>query len=216
MRIRQLLIIGIFALFSRATAQCVSKPTCAVLGFVNQVDNSEWQDARVGMGVRALLAQSLSETDLFSLVEEKPAMKARIEEIAKSTWLNEKSAADKATAEMKNAGAEFIACGKIFHFGKPRKRASFGPAHFARDEVEIKIEVTLSPLNGKKKITAIGTGMAATTAVTGLFTFHDENLDADKSMVGIATRKAIDDAVKEVALRYRKEYKIVNPEKAAQ
>lgn len=59
-----------------------------------------------------------------------------------------------------------------------------------------------------KEISANGAGKAATTAASGIFTFHGENLEVDASMVGIATRKAIDAAVAEIVKKYRKIYKI--------
>lgn len=206
--------IGFFVFFAGITiaaAQDSPKPSCAVVGFINQVENKDWYDGRVGMGVRSMLAQSLFETGLFSLLEEKPDIKAKIEEAAKAVWLDKtgsSTALDGAAAFGKQAGAKFIASGKVFHFGKPRTRASVGPAHFESDEVEIKIEVTLTNTADNKAITAIGSGKAKTTATSGLFTFHGENLDADASMVGTATRKAIEAAVAEIAKKYRKVYKI--------
>jgi hypothetical protein len=190
-------------------AQDAQKPSCAGIGFVNQVENRDWHDGRVGMGVRSMLAQSLFETGLFTLLEEKPDIKAKIEEAAKAAWLDKTGKAlGNASVFGKQTGATFIASGRVFHFGKPRTRASVGPAHFESDEVEIKIEVTLTSTAGNKAILAIGSGKAKTTATSGLFTYHGENLDADASMVGIATRKAIDAAVAEVAKKYRKVYKI--------
>jgi hypothetical protein len=197
----------LFAGLNVALAQDRQKPSCAVIGFINQVENKDWHDGRVGMGVRSILAQSLFETGLFSLLEEKPDVKAKIEEAAKAVWLD-KSGLDGAAAFGRQSGAKFIASGKVFHFGKPRTRASVGPAHFESDEVEIKIEVTLTSAADNKAITAIGSGKAKTTATSGLFTYHGENLDADASMVGTATRKSIDAAVAEIAKKYRKAYKI--------
>jgi hypothetical protein len=197
-----------FAIVS--AAQEAPLPSCAVIGFVNEVNNPEWRDGRVGMGVRALLAQSVAETNDFTLLEEKAAIKAKLEDCAKAAWLSDKkeSPLDTAAAAMKSAGAAFIASGKVFYFGKPRTRASVGPAHFASDEVEIKIEVTLADARSGKKLSAIGSGKAATTAVTGIFSFHGENLDANASMVGTATKKAVDAAVAEIDKKYRKAHKI--------
>jgi hypothetical protein len=53
----------------------------------------------------------------------------------------------------------------------------------------------------------VGSGKARTKAVSGLFTYHGENLDTDASMVGTATKKAIDDAIAEIVKKYRKTYK---------
>jgi curli biogenesis system outer membrane secretion channel CsgG len=191
-------------------AQTSGNPGLAVTGFTNKVDHKEWQDARVGMGVRAMLSQALAETGLFTLLEEKPEIKAQLEEIARNAWSGKQGedALGKAMDQMKVAGARFIASGKVFYFGKPRTRASVGPAHFASDEVVIKIEVTLAAVSTGKKITAIGSGKAKTTAAAGLFTYHGENLDADASMAGTATKKAIDDAVGEIVKKYKKAYKV--------
>lgn len=203
----------VIAVFMIACAQDTQKPLCAVLGFLNEIENQEWRDARVGMGVRAMLSQALFESRCFALLEEKEEIKGRLRTFAQNAWLGENGAAtiDSAAMEMKNAGAHFVASGRVYYFGRPRTRASVGPAHFSSNEVEIKIEVTLASIKDGKKIKAIGTGKAATTALAGLFTFHDENLDADKSMAGTATRKAIDNAVAEVIKKYRKAYKIPAP-----
>jgi curli biogenesis system outer membrane secretion channel CsgG len=202
--------IGLLSSLVIGAAPDAQKPLCAVTGFTNQVDHKDWQDARVGMGVRAMLSQSLAETGLFTLLEEKPEIKAQLEEIAKNAWSAKKgeSQLESASVEMKKAGAQFVASGKIFYFGKPRTRASVGPAHFASEEVVIKLEIVLTDAGNGKKITALGSGKAKTMAASGLFTFHGENLDADASMVGTATRKAIDAAVAEVNKKYKKLYKV--------
>ncbi|MBN1129850.1 MAG: hypothetical protein JXA71_12735 [Chitinispirillaceae bacterium] len=184
------------------------KPACAVIGFVNQVKHKEWKDARVGMGVRAMLSQAVAETGLFVLLEEKAEIKERLEEIARNAWASGKDDEpfESAAAELRQKGARFIASGRVFYFGKPRTRASVGPAHLARDEVVIKLEVELYDEARGKSITAVGSGKAKTTAASGLFTYHGENLDADASMVGTATKKAIDDAVADIVKKYRKKY----------
>ncbi len=211
MRFKKALVLFVFA--GLAVAQGTQAPSCAVVGFLNEIENQDWRDGRVGLGVCAMLSQALFESRCFTLLDEKAEIKGRLQEIAKSAWLGRKGGAtlDSAAMEMKKAGARFMASGRVYYFGKPRTRASVGPAHFSGDEVEIKIEVTLLSISDGKRISAIGTGKAKTTALSGLFTFHDENLDADKSMVGTATRKAIDAAVAEITKKYRKAYKPAIP-----
>jgi curli biogenesis system outer membrane secretion channel CsgG len=210
MRSTTIFAVAVFGFVFAAGAQDASKPSCAVTGFINQVDNKDWHDGRVGLGVRAMLAQSFFETGNFAMLEENPEIKGRLEDLSKAAWLDEAQSKllDTAAAVVKSSGAAFIASGKVFYFGKPRTRASLGPAHFESDEVVIKIEVTLADARSGKKMTAIGNGKAATTATTGLFTFHGENLDADASMVGTATKKAIDDAVGDITKKYKKVYKV--------
>lgn len=202
--------LALFVVIHPAAAAESALPLLAVTGFLNQVDHADWQDGRVGMGVRAMLSQALAEAGLFALLEEKPEIKAQLEDIAKAAWSGNKGeeALGKAADQMKTAGARFVASGKVFYFGKPRTRASVGPAHFASDEVVIKIEVVLTDAANGKKNSAIGSGKAKTTAASGLFSYHGENLDADASMVGTATKKAIDDAVGEIMKKYRKAYKV--------
>ena len=198
------------ALFAAvAFAQAAVKPSCAVVGFVNELKNTDWKDARVGMGVRLMLSQSLAETGLFSFVEEKPGMKEKVEALSKALWAQQGGTTlESAQALGRESGAAFTASGKVFFFGKPRTKASVGPAHFQKDEVEIRVEVTLTDMKTGKSIVEIGKGVAATTAASGLFTFHEERLDVDASLVGTATRKAIDHAVGEVVKKYRKRYTI--------
>lgn len=204
------LVVSIAGFSLLAETRVTAGPTLAVTGFINQVDHNEWKDARVGMGMRAMLSQVLAETGPFTLLEEKLEIKAQLEEIARTSWSSSKGkdALKEAAETIKKKGARFIASGKVFYFGKPRTRASVGPAHFASDEVVIKIEVTLTDVSKGKKISAVGSGKAKTTAASGLFSYHGENLDADASMVGTATKKAVDDAVAEIMKKFRKSYKI--------
>jgi hypothetical protein len=201
-------LLWLLAVAAFATAGEPADSACAVAGFVNAVDHKEWQDARVGMGVRAMLAQAVSATGLFALVEEKPEIKAKLEQIARNAWTGKDGTKllESASVELRQGGARFMASGKVCYFGRPRTRASVGPLHFASEEVEITLEVTLTDMVKGKKMTALGKGKAVTTASSGIFTFHGENLDADASMVGTATRKAVDAAVAEIAKKYRKVY----------
>jgi curli biogenesis system outer membrane secretion channel CsgG len=204
MRIALLLfvLLGIQVIFSENTA----KSTCAVAGFVNEIDNDEWHDFRVGLGLNALLSQALYESGNFVMIEEKEFVKIHLDELRKKMWLDRKNEKmlDSAIGFINGAGAQFIVTGKVFYFGKPRTRAQVGPAHFASDEIEIKIEITL--LNGanNKKITAVGTGKASTKAATALFTFHESGIDTEQSMIGTATREAIVSAVETVIKKTNK------------
>lgn len=206
-RIAVLLAAAVSIAFSGSSPQ--REPlSCAVTGFLNEVSNDEWQDARVGMGVRAMLSESLYETGLFSLIEEKDEVRTALLPVIKDVWMKKKGKKEleKAADLLKKQGARFIAGGRIYYFGKPRTRASVGPVHFASDEVVIKIEVVIEDTEKRKKLKAIGTGTAKTSAKTVLFTFHGDRLDADKSMVATATKKAIDEAVKELAAKVQKKY----------
>lgn len=184
-------------------------PVCAVVGFVNELKDEQWRDARIGMGVRAMLTQAIHETGLFGMLEEKEAVTMALDKLVDRNWKEKKDkrVSKETIAMLASEGAGFIASGRVYYFGKPRTRTSVGPVHISSDEVILKLEVKLYDIEKKKTIAAIGSGKAKTTATSALFTFHGEKLDADKSMVATATRKAITLAVDEIMKKYRKEYK---------
>lgn len=210
MQLRKLILCILTGLIPSGTVSAAEQPVCAVVGFVNELKNEQWQDARVGMGVRAMLAQSLHETGLFRMLDEKDEVAQALSEISGRAWTENGGGkqVDKAVKVVAAEGARFVVSGRIFYFGKPRTKASVGPMHFSSNEVLIKLEVQLYDVKRKKKLKAIGVGKAKTTASSALFTFHDDRLDADKTMVATATRKAIATAVDEVVKRYRKKYKV--------
>jgi curli biogenesis system outer membrane secretion channel CsgG len=207
-KIAEILIIT--GMLSGVFAESAGTPSCAVVGFVNELRHEAWRDARVGMGVRAMLTQSLHQTGLFTLLEEKDDVRASLAAVREKAWMEKKGGKylDVAADVLKKQGARFTAIGRVYYFGKPRTKASVGPVHLASDEVIIKIEVTLIDAIKGNNLTAAGSGNARTTATSALFTFHGEHLDADQSMVATATKKAIDEAVEHLAKQYRKKYRI--------
>jgi hypothetical protein len=210
MKLLKLTLCILTGLIPAVTVSGVERPVCAVVGFVNELKNEQWRDARVGMGVRAMLAQSLHGSGLFRMLDEKDEIAQVLGDISGRAWKEKRGGKeiDKAVKTVAAEGARFVASGRIFYFGKPRAKASVGPMHFSSDEVLIKLEVQLYDVQKKKKLKAIGVGKAKTTASSALFTFHDDRLDADKTMVATATRKAITAAVDEVIKRYREKYKV--------
>jgi len=197
------------SVFAQDSSEKKELPVCAVVGFVNELKNDQWRDARVGMGVRAMLTQAIHETGLFRMLEEKEVVADALDKIVDRNWKgnSDKKKSKETIVLLTSEGARFIASGRVYYFGKPRTRASVGPVHIASDEVVLKLEVKLYDTHKKKTLSAVGTGKAKTTASSTFFTFHGESLDTDKSMVATATRKAIGEAVTEIVKKYRKKYK---------
>ncbi|MBD3421997.1 MAG: hypothetical protein GF398_17940 [Chitinivibrionales bacterium] len=186
------------------------KPTLTVIGFTNELEDSSWRDARIGLGLRTMLAEQLFASGEFALVEEKQEIRDKIKETAALLWAFD-GKSKKAEKMIESSGAadntNFITRGRVFYFGRPRDRASLGPMQLTRDAVVIKVEVTLQDRAKKKSYTVVGKGVSTKTAASALFTFHEERLELDKTNVGNATKAALEMAVAKLVKIYRKKYR---------
>ena len=183
--------------------------TIVIIGLSNEVKNKEWQDNRIGMGLRVVLSQLFFESGEFAMLEEKPEIRKKLNDFAHDIWALNKSGYNfkKDIENTKDLGADFIAYGKIFYFGKPKSKFSFGPMHLNRNSVVIKVEVTLEDLKTGKKIKEKGKGVSTTTASSALFQFREDNVELDKTNIGNATKDALSGAVVKVLKKFRKKYK---------
>lgn len=183
-------------------------PVLAVIGMSNEVANEDWRDARVGLGLRIILAQLFFDQGVFEMVEEKPEVRARLQEISQRVWLLNEKGHDFSPeiAALAQEGPRFVTYGKVFYFGRPRSKASLGPVHLNRNSVVIKVEVTLEDLETGRKLTARGKGVSTTTASSAIFSYREDNVDLDKTNVGNATKEALDVAVRSIMKRYHKKY----------
>ena len=187
----------------------VPLPTIAVIGMSNEVENEEWQDERVGLGLRVILSQLFFDSGEFNMLEEKSDIRKKLNEFASAIWtMNEKDYDFNQTIDsLAIFDADFAAYGRVIYFGKPRSKMSFGPMHMNKRTVIIKVEVILEDLATGKKIKENEEGKSSTKAGSVLFQFREDNVEWDKTNIGNAIQKALNKAVEKVMKKYKKEYR---------
>jgi hypothetical protein len=172
------------------------KPTLAVIGMANQVEDENWRDARVGLGLRNVLAELFFDTGRFSLIEEKPEIRRRLDKFSEGLWQLGKSAdMDRIVERIGILESDFVAYGKVTYFGKPKTKLSFGPMHMQRNAVVIEVLVTLLNLQSGKTYQEEGKGVSRTVVGSTLFQFREDHVELDKTNVGNAVREALEEAV---------------------
>lgn len=175
--------------------QYSEKYNVAVLGFENDIGNKEWEDNRIGFGLRVKLSEILYETNRFEMIEEKSEIKQKLEEISKLMWLSK-------DIDYKNYikldEIDYIAYGKVYYFGKPRRNASIGLVQLNKNITEIKVEITLENVKTGKKISEKGFGKAEVESNSIIFTYNEERAEFDKTTVGIATEQALKEALNNI------------------
>jgi hypothetical protein len=184
-------------------------PVIAVIGMSNEVENEEWKDARVGMGLRIILSQLFFESGHFWMMEEKKEIKEKLNELSTGIWAMNQEDYDfeDDIKEIAQFEPDFVAYGKVYYFGRPRSRASFGPVHMNKNSVKIKVEVALKDMKRGKTIKEKGEGKSSTTAGSAIFQYREDNVELDKTNVGNATKDALAEAVEKIMKEYEKKYK---------
>ena len=194
---KRLLLFSSIFLFIGFHPAIAQKPSLAVLGVVNQIEDEAWRDARVGMGVRAVLVELMSESDQFTLLEERVEIRERLQTLSEGVWKlsEDESPADAAAKDLEVLRPDYFLFGRVVYFGRPRSQASIGFFHRNVRTTQIEVEVTLADRRTQKQIKRRGKGNSRTAANSAVFAFNERGVDFDKSNVGIATREALEDAV---------------------
>ena len=183
-----------------------AQPNLAVIGISNEEKNEDWRDARIGMGLRIILAQLFANTAEFTLVEEKGEMRTRLNNLGSAIWARNEPGYDfhSNVDTLRGFDARFIAYGKVFYFGKPRSKANLGPLHTNKNSVVIKVEIILEDTQTGKQLVGRGRGVSSTTANSAIFSYREDNVELDKTNIGNATKDALGVAVKAIMKRYEK------------
>ncbi|OGC05374.1 hypothetical protein A2V82_05955 [candidate division KSB1 bacterium RBG_16_48_16] len=175
------------------------KPTLAVIGMANQVEDENWRDARVGLGLRNVLAELFFDTGRFTLIEEKPDIRRRLDKFSQGLWqLGNNADFERIIERIGVLDADFIAYGKVTYFGKPKTKLSFGPMHIQRNAVVIEVDVTLMDLKSGKAYRQEGDGLSRTVVGSALFQFREDHVELDQTNVGNAVREALEEAVNKI------------------
>lgn len=186
-----------------AVARQASPPaidSLVVIGLTNEVKDASWRDARVGMGLRNVLAELFFDTGRFVLLEDQPEIQQRLGALAEAAWALEAKKYDfrSEVDSVRTLASGYVAYGRVFYFGRPRSKVSFGPIHAHSQTVLIRVEVTLEEVKTGERIRERGEGKAKTVAKTAIFSFREQAVELDKTNVGTATRRALHEAVEKV------------------
>ncbi|MDX1546275.1 MAG: hypothetical protein R3247_04770 [Rhodothermales bacterium] len=203
------LLLALLVLLCAAArpAPAQDRPALAVVGLASEVRDDAWDDARVGLGLRNVLAELFYEAGAFTLLEDRPEVMRRLDAMAERAWaLDDADSAFRDAADSLRAFApDFVAYGRVLYFGRPRSRASLGPLHANTQTVEIRVEVTLEEAAAGTRYTKKGVGKTRTRARSAIFTYREDAVELDKTAVGTATREALQEAVARVMKAYAKD-----------
>ncbi len=179
-----------------------------VIGLTNEVKDPSWHDARVGMGLRNVLAELFFDTGRFVLLEDQPEIQQRLDALAEAAWALEAKKYDfrSEVDSVRTLASGYVAYGRVFYFGRPRSKVSLGPLHAHSRTVLIRVEVTLEEVKTGERIRARGEGKAKTVAKTAIFSFREEAVELDKTNVGTATRRALREAVEKVMEAFARQH----------
>ena len=186
-----------------AVARQASPPaidSLVVIGLTNAVKDASWRDARVGMGLRNVLAELFFDTGRFVLLEDQPEIQQRLGALAEAAWALEAKKYDfrSEVDSVRTLASGYVAYGRVFYFGRPRSKVSFGPIHSHSRTGLIRVDGTLEEVKTCERIRERGEGKAKTVAKTAIFSFREEAVELDKTNVGTATRRALREAVEKV------------------
>lgn len=100
-------------------------PTVLVLGLGHELDEPEWRDHRLGMGLRGRLAQMLADSGAFRTLEERELVPS-VREAVGGYWLRERDAggADDLQRLHRDTGARWVAHGSLERVGVTRDRVT--------------------------------------------------------------------------------------------
>lgn len=182
------------------------KKSLLVVGVTNAIKDETWQDRRIGFGLTNLIAESLFDSGLFLLLEEKDEIRESLRNIREKLWMLSEDAVQlqQAADTAIVAGAEVVAYGRVVSMKTPTTRVSMGPFHSREKTTEIKVEVFLRDLKSNTIYSADGAGKAKTKATSVIFEYREDRAEVnfDKTTVGQATKEAVAAAVKKVLKDY--------------
>jgi hypothetical protein len=189
-----------------AVAPRVEAPALMVVGFTTAVKLEAWQDARLGFGLSAALADTLYGSGRFRLLEEKAEVRQRMRDLGARLWAEpgrqtELHADALAVLEANESRPRWIASGRVVRFGTSTTRASLGPLQQAQRGFTVQVEVTLEDLATGRTVRASAEGHAARTATSAFFSVRDDRVLFDATGVGKATLDALHGAVAELLSR---------------
>jgi len=158
----------------------------------------ELADKRVGWGLYNRIIDSFYETGKFEFLEEKEDIMKRVMQQWKLSEMGLVVEEEK-IEEIKLSAPEYLVYAEVYDFGISHEENIKGVKSKQENTTVIGVQIRLVNVNNAKYIPASGMGEAKSTAET---TWVKAELEFDSTTVGIASQKAIDEAVKKLLIRF--------------
>jgi len=186
----------------QANAVDTVKKRLTVIGVRNEIDRPEWNNQLIGYGLSNLLLQRLFDSGHYVAIEDNPEIVDKIQHLIKSQWQKQASfySPDDADRIAMDIGSEVVAYAKVIKFSTKRRRGFAGPLSGAKTKVIVELEVSLKERGLPAKV-ARGKGEASTKSVGAFFMIREDIVYFDKTTVGKAAHKAIDNAINGLGIK---------------
>ncbi|HEY3330949.1 MAG TPA: hypothetical protein VGK19_13060 [Capsulimonadaceae bacterium] len=180
-----------------------TRPSLVVLGIASTGKSKEWREGLAGFGIENWVAQALYDCGKYRLMEQRPDVLATYQPKLADTY-------DLAAMERKKdlqplceaLKADVIVVGKVVATWPERSRAFVGIISNDTRDTVIKVDVCLYDMRTGKSLKASGTGKAGHSS-HAFVADRPGGLAFDPETVGIATNKAVEDAVSKLVPEYR-------------
>ena len=179
------------------------QPTLLVLGFQTDLDKKDWQERRLGMGIRGRLTQMCADSRAFTMVEEKDLAPA-LRDALGGYWLKEKSAAELRDLPRlhRETGADWIAYGALREVGVTRDRVQ-GLVGGQRWAYRVKVSFCLDGPQGQS-LCQDGTGRSTTAAIGAVVEYRGNDVSWDQAGPAQAVDRALVDAFNQLMPRWER------------
>ena len=170
--------------------------TLAVIGVSNRVKDDRWKDLRVGFGLKGMLIESLSDSGRFRLMEEKPEIRERLGLTVENVWPKGVVYSQERLAEIaESLEADLLVYATVKSFNNPSSNTSIGFVSRKTTTAKLRVEVCLYERHTQELICKTGKGGAKFVADGILVQYQDDGQLSTQSLIGKASKQAIDDAV---------------------
>ncbi len=171
-------------------------PKLAVIGVGNQVKKKAWQDLRIGFGLHGMLTEGLYNTGLFQMQEEKREILNQLGQSTERLWNNEVIYSAEELNKIANTlNVDVVAYATVISYKTPVSGMKLGVVSRTRTVAHINIKICLFDVLSQQLICSTGKGSADAVS-DGLFVeFKDDGRLSTKSLIGKASKQAIDNAL---------------------
>ena len=174
-------------------------PKLLVIGVRNQIKGKEWQDLRIGFGLKSMLTESLYDTGYFLLQEEKPEIRSRLGLTTENLWNRETNYSLEELSEITGAlNADVVAFATVTSFHTPTSDVKIGFFSSTKAMAEIEVKICLFDNNMKKCFCSVGKGREEYVTKGLLVEFQDDGRLSTKSLIGKASKQAMNNALNQL------------------
>jgi len=190
-----------FATRRDATARTLTLPpgsTLAVIGVQPTTDQPQREESRVGFGLTDLVADRLLRTGKFQGLEEQTVHQhALLDEVVRTYWVEPRSAYTLAEIQHlgERLGVALLAYGHMARARVVQRIVEAGPFTHVVQWLQMHVQVCLYAVATQAVACSEGQGEAAQTGAGVGYVFAGQRLAFEHSAMGLATQKAVAQAV---------------------